>query len=287
MWRPFLYRALFACLPKRILSRVVGQLASASVPRWLLHPIIRAYAGWFRIVLSQFEAPPPSGWGSFNAFFTRAFYPQARKFAAPPALSAPCDGRIIQCGTIKEGRFLQIKNQSCPLGGLWGEDLLADVPAAATFENGTFLSIYLSPRNYHRFHLPCSANMRWRAHLPGDLWSVSSLGLRAVPGLFLRNERLACGMQSRFGQWVFIAIAATGVGNIQLAAPSTPTNRPFAKPSFQYFSSAHSFKHGQELGRFLLGSSLVLVFPADTIRISSHLHPGDPLRLGEEIGRIL
>ncbi len=280
---PLLYRVLFTCFPKRLFSSCLGKLASASLPAWLLKCVIRVYAGWFRINLGQFEK---TDWQCFNEFFVRTLRPEARKLSLPPVLSSPCDGKIIQGGTVNNEQFLQIKNQSCSLGGLWGANIFPKAPPASAFESGKFLSIYLSPRDYHRFHLPCDAQIKWLVHMPGDLWTVSPLGLRAIPGLFLRNERIALGMNSSFGQWIFIAIAATGVSNIQLSFSGDTNNQSHWRPTFREIKPTCNLKQNQELGKFLMGSSLMLVFPPNAVTLSSSLKPGKPLLLGQKIGAI-
>jgi phosphatidylserine decarboxylase len=275
-----MYYRLFRWFPKRAFSRLLGWLASVAWPGWLLRPVIGAYVAAFRIDMTPFVTPP-GGFRTFNAFFTRAVRPELRPLAAAPeALLCPVDGTVIVGGPIAAGQLLQAKGHAYSLRALLG-----DAPGWEAYQGGTTLTLYLSPRDYHRIHTPCAGRVTRFAYVPGDLWTVSPLGVAQVPGLFARNERVVSFLATDFGELAVVAVGATVVGSVRVVYHELRTNRPGARPLAGALEPPHALARGAELGRFELGSTvIVLTRPGEAVL--DDLAPGTPVRMGQAIGRI-
>jgi phosphatidylserine decarboxylase len=275
-----MYYRLFRWFPKRAFSRLLGWLASVAWPGWLLRPVIGAYVAAFRIDMAPFVIPP-GGFRTFNAFFTRAVRPELRPLAAAPeALLCPVDGTVIVGGPIAAGQLLQAKGRAYSLRALLG-----DAPGWEAYEGGSALTLYLSPRDYHRIHTPCAGRVTRFAYVPGDLWTVSPLGVAQVPGLFARNERVVSFLATDFGELAVVSVGATVVGSVRVVYHELRTNRPGARPLAGALEPPHALARGAELGRFELGSTvIVLCRPGEAVL--DDLAPGTPVRMGQAIGRI-
>jgi phosphatidylserine decarboxylase len=275
-----MYHFLFRRFPKRAFSRLMGRLADAAWPGWLLRPVIALYVAAFRIDLGVFVVPE-AGFPTFNAFFTRAVRPEARPVdPAPGALVSPVDGTVVACGAIERGRLLQAKGHDYSLAALLGE-----APGWESYEGGTALTVYLSPRDYHRIHSPCAGAVRRFAYVPGDLWTVSPLGVSSVPGLFARNERIVTWIAAAWGEVALVAVGATVVGGVQVVYHPQTTNRPGARPFHAALESPYLLERGAELGRFRLGSTVILlVRPGEASLLP--LAPGALVRMGQAVGSI-
>jgi phosphatidylserine decarboxylase len=276
-----MYYRLFRWVPKRALSRLMGRLASAAWPGWLLRPVLRLYAAVYRVDLAQFEVPP-GGFRTFNAFFTRALRSGQRPLAPEPeALLCPVDGTVIVAGRIEAGRLLQAKGHDYSLGALLGE-----APGWQAYDGGMALTVYLSPRDYHRIHTPCAGAVTRFAYVPGDLWTVSPMGVRGVPGLFARNERVVTFLAAAWGELALVAVGATVVGSVRVVYHSLQTNRPRARPLQGALEPPFPLERGAELGRFELGSTVILLCRPGEAALDG-LAPGTPVRMGQAIGRVL
>jgi phosphatidylserine decarboxylase len=276
-----MYYRLFRWFPKRAFSRAMGWLAATPWPGWLLRPAIALYVAIFRIDMGQFQVPP-GGFATFNTFFTRAVRPEQRPpAAAPEALLCPVDGAVIVAGGIVAGQLLQAKGHRYGLEALLGGD-----PAWQAYDGGSALTLYLSPRDYHRIHSPCAGRVVRCRYVPGDLWTVSPLGVRSVPGLFARNERVVTFIATDFGELALVAVGATVVGSVRVVYHALSTNRPGARPFAATIEPPFALQRGQELGRFELGSTvIVLCRPGEALL--DDLAPGTPVRMGQAVGRIM
>lgn len=271
-------------LPRNALSRLVGRAASLHLPAAWRAPVCRAFAAAVGADLSEVR-DPLERFESLQAFFTRALRDGARPLdPAPDAILSPCDGAWGAAGRVESGLVLQVKGRPYALRALLGS---AD--EAARFEGGTFATLYLSPRDYHRFHVPCAVRVRAARHLPGTLWPVNRLGVEQVDGLFAENERIVMQLDveppGRGGLCV-VAVGATLVGCVRVCFDDLTTNVAGARVTTRdYGERGARFDRGEELGRFEFGSTLVVVVPPE----AGALEPrpaGTPLRLGTRIGTL-
>jgi phosphatidylserine decarboxylase len=275
-----MYYSVFRWFPKSAFSRLLGWLASIAFPGWLLRPVIRAYIGVFSIDMSQF-ALPVEAYPTFNAFFTRPVREGARPVLQDPRiLVSPVDGVVVEGGRMDDGRLVQCKGRTYSLAELLGGD-----PSWPSYDGGSFLTLYLSPRDYHRIHAPCAGRVNRFRYLPGALWTVSPAGVRGVPNLFTRNERLVTFLQADFGEVAVVAVGATVVGKIRVVYHPIVSNLRGARPLAETLAEPLLLRQGAELGRFELGSTVILLTrPGE---VDPHpLQAGDPVRMGMPIGRV-
>ena len=272
-------------LPKQAMTVLAGWLA-----HWRGGRFTHAFIAWFvrRYQVNMAEAAEPdlTRYSSFNAFFTRALKPGARPLA-DAAYVCPVDGAISQLGPIQGDQVFQAKGHSYSTQALVG----GDAALAAQFQDGVFATIYLSPKDYHRIHMPSAGRLRRMIHVPGDLFSVNPATARGVPGLFARNERVVCvfDMPAPAGekpqQYVLVLVGATIVGSM-----ATPWHGVVNPPrlgtvrEWTYDDQYLSLKQGDEMGRFLLGSTVVLLWPKNTIAFNSAWQAAQGVRLGEKMG---
>lgn len=275
---PTLYFLLFRWFPKRLFSRMMGFFAETPWPRWLLGPGIALYAAWFRIDMSDFETPT-GGFRTFNAFFTRGLKPGARPVDPENSvLVSPVDGTVLSLQTVAGGKMIQAKGKAYSLF-----ELLGGVAGWEDFDGGQALTIYLSPRDYHRIHSPCHGKIRRLAYVPGDLWTVGPLGVLGVPRLFSRNERAVSLLEGPLGAVALVAVGAKVVGGIRLVYHPLVTNRSGAVAFTHTLDSPFEAETGAELARFQVGSTILLLTrPGETAMAA--LRPGEVLRMGQTIG---
>ena len=267
-------------LPKQALTVLAGKLASAEAGS-LTTSVIRWFVGRYNVNMAEAANPDIASYKSFNEFFTRPLKDGARPFAETDFL-CPVDGAISQFGAIERDQIFQAKGHSYSTTALVG----GDRELAAQFENGSFATLYLSPRDYHRIHMPCAGKLTRMIYVPGALFSVNPTTARGVPGLFARNERVVCVFESEFGPFVLTLVGATIVGSMatvwhgQVNPP-----RPGVIREWRYdATSAVNLEKGAEMGRFLLGSTVVMLFPKDSLAFNPDWSPARPIRMGEAMG---
>jgi phosphatidylserine decarboxylase len=275
-----MYYSVFRWFPKSAFSRLMGALASRRWPRWVLLPLIRLYIRVYRIDMTAFDEPA-GGFPTFNAFFTRPVKPGARPIEADARrVVSPVDGSVIEGGAVSGGRLLQAKGRSYSLS-----DLLNGDPVWREYDGGSFLTLYLSPRDYHRIHSPCAGRVVRFCYVPGELWTVSPAGVRSVPGLFPRNERLITVLETDFGEVLLVAVGATVVGKIKVVYHAVTSNLRGAVPLAEALQEPYAVKKGEELGRFELGSTVILLFRPGAVELDG-LASGAPVRMGEGIATL-
>ena len=267
-------------LPQKALTQLAGWIARA---QWggLTTALIRAFVRRYQVNMAEAAQPDIKSYTSFNAFFTRALAPGARPLAQAE-LVCPVDGAISQLGAIQGDQIFQAKGHHYSSTAL----LAGDAALASSFDNGSFATIYLSPRDYHRIHMPCAGRLRRMVYVPGDLFSVNPVTARHVPGLFARNERVVCVFDGvpggPPGPFVMVLVGATIVGSMATSwhGVVNPPRSP-APRQWDYHQNPISLAQGDEMGRFLLGSTVVMLFPPGPLQFSPDWTPGRPVRLGE------
>ena len=267
-------------LPKQALTTLAGKFASARLGG-LTTSVIRWFVGRYNVNMAEAANPDIASYTSFNDFFTRALRPGARPLAQAD-LICPVDGAISQFGPIAKDQVFQAKGHTYSTTALVG----GDAAAAARFDNGHFATLYLSPRDYHRIHMPCAGELTRMVHVPGDLFSVNPTTARGVPGLFARNERVVCFFESAHGPFVLVLVGATIVGSMatvwhgQVNPPRTGVLR-----QWDYAKGQVSLQQGEEMGRFLLGSTVVMLFPQGPLQFNPQWSPTRPIQLGEAMAQ--
>ena len=269
-------------LPKQALTRVAGWVASA---QWggLTTAIIRAFVRRYQVNMAEAAQPDPSQYATFNAFFTRLLKPGARPLDDAPWV-CPVDGAISQLGAIQGDQVFQAKGHSYSTTALLG----GDASLAKGFDGGHFATIYLSPRDYHRIHMPCDGVLRSMTYVPGELFSVNPATARGVPGLFARNERVVCVFDTPRGPMALVLVGATIVGSMATVWHGlvNPPRRPSVH-TWPYAPGQVALKQGDEMGRFLLGSTVVLLWPKEAgVVFTSDWTAARPVRLGECMAQV-
>lgn len=263
-------------LPKRALTEWAGRFASARAGR-LTQAVITRFVHRYGVDMSEAAEPRLQAYESFNAFFTRALRPGVRPLANADWV-CPVDGAISQFGRIEADRIFQAKGHHYSPAALLG----GDSGLAGAFADGWFATIYLSPRDYHRIHMPCEGRLRQMIHVPGSLFSVNPATARGIPGLFARNERVVCLFDTAHGPLAMVLVGATIVGSIATVWHGTVTPpRPDGPRQWHYDEPPCVLAQGAEMGRFLLGSTVVLLWPARSLQFDSRWAPGAAVRMGE------
>ncbi len=268
-------------LPKRMLNRLAGWFAN-----WkggaVTSAAIAAFARRYRVDMSEAAEPNLLAYGNFNDFFTRALRPDARPIAAAE-LVCPVDGAISECGAIAGEQIFQAKGHHYSIRALLG----GDVDLAKKFENGAFATLYLSPRDYHRIHMPSKGRLVRMIHVPGSLFSVNPLMAREIPGLFARNERVVCLFESSLGPFALVLVGAVIVGSVETVwhgVVTPPRGRPMNLWNYEGSENVIELAQGAEMGRFRLGSTVVALFGRPDVRFAPDWLPGKPVRMGEAMG---
>ena len=270
-------------LPKHALSRLAGRVAALRLPgslqRWEIGVFGRAVGVDFDEVRDPIES-----FRCLQEFFTRALRDGARPIdPAPDAVVAPCDGSWGASGIVTDGLLLQVKGRRYSLAALIG-----DAAAAAALDGGAYATFYLSPRDYHRFHMPLAARVLRATYIPGTLWPVNRMGVEGVDGLFAQNERLCAflGVEGDATAACLVAVGATMVGKVRVAFDDLTTNLPADGAITRvYADRTPRFAKGEEWGRFEFGSTIVMIAAAGLLELDSQ-PPGTALRLGQRIGRL-
>ena len=266
-------------LPKQALTALAGKFAGARAGG-LTTAAIRWFVARYGVDIREAADPDISGYASFNEFFTRPLKAGARPLAHADFI-CPVDGAISQFGAIEHDQIFQAKGHRYSTTALVGGD--ADL--AAQFQDGSFATLYLSPKDYHRIHMPCAGRLLRMIHVPGELFSVNPVTARGVPGLFARNERVVCVFESSFGPFALALVGATIVGSMATVWHGVVNPpRPGYLRQWRYDEQQLRFGQGEEMGRFLLGSTVVMLFPQNTLRFNAQWSPQRPIRLGEAMG---
>ena len=266
-------------LPHRLMSSLARRLAYSSSPRtkqWLIDTVTRK----FGVNLAEAAQSDPSAYPTFNAFFTRALKPGARPADPDPrALLMPADGRISQCGKIEGGRIFQAKGPS-----FTAAELLGDAEAAKPSENGLFATVYLSPKDYHRVHMPWTGTLRETVHVPGRLFSVGTSAVATVPRLFARNERLVCHFDTEFGPMVQVMVGALLVSGVETvwSGEEIPAYAD-AITRKDYRGKGIVLQRFAEMARFNYGSTVIVLLPKGVATLDPALHAESPVRLGQRL----
>ena len=267
-------------MPKLAMTRLAGLVASAewgAVTTWVIKRFVKRY----NVNMNEAAHADPAHYKNFNEFFTRPLKDGVRPLSRSEWV-CPVDGAISQCGAIERDQIFQAKGHHYSTRALVG----GDATLAAQFQNGQFATLYLSPRDYHRIHMPMAGKLLRMIHVPGDLFSVNPTTARGVPGLFARNERVVCEFETEKGPMVLVLVGATIVGSMatvwhgQVNPP-----RPGTVREWRYESQDVRLQKGEEMGRFLLGSTVVMLFPENSLRFPDDWLSTRPLQMGEAMSR--
>ncbi|MFC0269332.1 archaetidylserine decarboxylase [Kushneria aurantia] len=275
MNREKLFAALQYPLPQHALSRLAGRVANCRQP-WVRDTFIRQFAKRYDIDMSEALEPDLGAYENFNAFFTRALKPAARPIEE--GLVSPADGVLSQFGRIEHGTLIQAKGQAYSLTALLG----GDEAAAAPLRDTSFATVYLSPRDYHRVHMPLAGRLMRTIYVPGRLFSVNQATANQVPNLFARNERLVCLFETDFGPMALVLVGAMIVAGIETVWSGQVTPQSRQPRSDGYRDEPIRLEKGEEMGRFRLGSSVVVCLPRG-IDFNDGLTPGMAIRLGQQL----
>jgi len=274
--------ALTWVLPHRLLSSLARSLAYSDSPRirrWLIDTVVRR----FDVDLDEAAESDPAAYPTFNAFFTRALKPGARvPDPDPRALLMPADGRISQCGAIERGRIFQAKGRS-----FTAAELLASQAAATPYADGLFATVYLSPRDYHRVHMPWTGRLLETVHVPGRMFSVGPDAVASVPRLFARNERLVCHFETSFGPMAVVMVGALLVSGVETvwSGEEIPAygNRVTTRT---WTSEDIVLERFEEMARFNYGSTVIVLLPPGVATLEAGLQAERPVRLGQALARL-
>lgn len=273
-------------LPHHALGQLMYGLTRLRQPAALKNAAIRAYIRFFGIDLNQAEPSDPQAYPDFNSFFTRALKPGARTLALDPqTVMAPVDGTLSQFGCITRGRLLQAKGRDFSVYELLG----GSATAASTFQDGAFMTLYLSPRDYHRVHMPVAGTLEQMIHVPGRLFSVNAATTRVVPRLFARNERVICLFRTAQGPLAVVLVGALMVGSMQTtwAGQITPPYGAAIRVwDYRQDAEPPQLAQGAELGRFNLGSTVILLFGPNQVQWEPALAPLQKILMGQRLGAL-
>jgi phosphatidylserine decarboxylase len=269
-------------LPKKLLTVLAGKFASArlgGLTQWS----IRRFVAHYRVNMEEALEPRIESYASFNDFFTRPLRPGARTIAAAPFI-CPVDAAISQFGPIEHDQLFQAKGHSYSTRALVG----GDQQLAHRFDHGHFATLYLAPKDYHRIHMPCDGRLKRMIHVPGDLFSVNPLTARHVPSLFARNERVVCEFDTAHGAMVMVLVGATIVGSMATVWHGVVNPpRPRDVREWRYDEGQVVLRQGDEMGRFLLGSTVIMLFPRNVLTFTPDWSATRPVRLGEAMATVI
>jgi phosphatidylserine decarboxylase len=271
-------------VPQHYLSRLTGWLAEVRHPLWLKNFVIQQFVRHFEVNMAEAQQPDPTAYANFNDFFTRELQDGARPIGDAD-LVCPADGAISQLGAIEEGRIFQAKGQHFSTCELLG----GDEERAAQFSDGQFATIYLSPKDYHRVHMPLAGQLSASSYIPGDLFSVNAVTAENVERLFARNERMVCYFDTDVGPMAMILVGAMVVAGIETvwSGQVAPATDDPTVVDYQHLPQPVSLAKGDEMGRFKLGSTVILLFPKGSMSWDERYVAGTATRLGEALGSVV
>lgn len=281
-WYARPYVDLQHLLPHHLLSALMHRATRIRWRPWK-DLLIRRAIDWYGVDMDLAQEPDPAAYEHFNAFFTRALKPEARPLdPAVDSVLCPADGILSQAGRIGDGRIFQAKGRDYGLLELLG----GEAAWSDRFNGGEFATIYLSPRDYHRVHMPLDGKLSQMLHVPGRLFSVNPTTTRLVPRLFARNERVVCLFDTDAGPMAVILVGAIFVAGIDTvwAGTVTPAGRRVGAWHYGRESGPVALERGAEMGRFNMGSTVILLFGPDRVRWLGDLAPGTELRMGQRLG---
>jgi phosphatidylserine decarboxylase len=278
--RTELFVALQRLLPKHFLSRAIAKLAESKyrpLKNWLIKRAIKT----FNINMDEALSDDLDNYENFNAFFTRELKPEVRPLdKRAKVITSPADGVVSQAGAIRKNKILQAKNVDYSLARLVGNSLQAE-----SYEDGTFTTIYLSPKDYHRVHIPTDGQLLSTRYIPGELFSVNQQTAQMVPNLFSRNERLVCEFKSeKLGNFSVIFVGAMLVAGIETVWGGMEKPGAGAVRENNFSEQNLCFSKGDEIGRFVFGSTIILLFPKNTVSLEDNIQPLNPVIVGGKIG---
>jgi phosphatidylserine decarboxylase len=279
-----LFIAFQHIVPQHALSRCAGWLAELCHPIWLKNWIICRFVAHFDVDMTEAANPDLAAYASFNDFFTRELRPGARPVADADIVS-PADGAISQLGRVDSGRVFQAKGRQFSVVELLG----GDAERAAPFIDGQFATIYLSPRDYHRVHMPMAGRLTATRYIPGDLFSVNAVTAANVECLFARNERLVCHFETGAGPMVMVLVGAmvvAGIETVWAGRVAPPDRRSAIALDYMVPPAAVTLEKSQEMGRFMLGSTVILLFPSAAMAWDETCVAGSGIRLGQKLGTL-
>lgn len=269
-------------LPKKLLTVLMGKLAGARLGGFT-HALVRRFVAKYKVDMAEAADTRIESYATFNDFFTRPLREGARPISPAPFV-CPVDAAISQFGPIEHDQLFQAKGHSYSTRALVG----GDQALAHRFDHGHFATLYLAPRDYHRIHMPCEGRLKRMIYIPGDLFSVNPLTARHVPGLFARNERVVCEFDCAHGPMVMVLVGATIVGSMATVWHGVVNPPRTREPrEWRYDGRDIVLAKGAEMGRFLLGSTVILLFPQNVLTFTPDWAPTKPVRLGEAMGTLI
>ena len=282
-WTTRLFIGFQYLVPQHLISRAAGWLANTEID-WIKKPFTRWFANHYQVNLDEALEPDLSAYRTFNDFFTRELKPGARPIAEQSdAIVSPADGVISQIGTVHNNSLIQAKGREYSVTELLG----GDQTAASQFHGGHYAVIYLSPKDYHRVHMPLSGKLISMTHVPGDLFSVNEATADNVPRLFARNERAVCLFETDAGPMAVILVGAMIVASIELSFHGQVTPAPRSVQTFRYGNTPEiCLQTGEELGRFKLGSTAIVLLPEQTSSWLPQFNSGSPVNMGIQMGQL-
>jgi phosphatidylserine decarboxylase len=279
MSKPFVF--LQYILPKYLITMLAGKFANKQAG-WLTTRVIKLFVKRYKVNMKEAANPDISSYATFNNFFTRALSADARPLAEADFVW-PVDGKISQLGAIKSGRIFQAKGRDYSTLEL----VAGNVPLASHFEHGQFACLYLSPKDYHRIHMPCDGVLKSMTYVPGDLFSVNPATAENIPNLFARNERLVCEFQSQaHGTFSMVLVGATIVGSMATVWHDVVNSPRLREVRTWRYDGEVELKQGDEMGRFLLGSTVVLLFEKGKFKFDKAWKAGRLIQLGEAMNTL-
>jgi len=271
-------------MPGHLVSRITHKMMRIEAP-WFKNGVIRLLSAIFDIDMSDAQLKNPDDFVSFNAFFTRALKPESRPInAAENSIVSPVDGAISQITQIDEGSLIQAKGHSYSVADLLG----GDAAEAAKYAQGSFTTIYLSPRDYHRIHIPVAGTLTEMVHVPGRLFSVNPATARTIPRLFARNERVIAYFDTEMGPLAVVMVGAINVGSVETVwagEVTPPAGKSIGRWHYEG-KQALEFAKGAEIGRFNMGSTVILLFGNSAVQWNDALQAESKLKMGQKIGEL-
>ena len=268
-------------LPHHALSSLMSKLTHCKNPTWK-NAFIKSIVAMYGVNMDEAKFQNLAHYANFNEFFTRELKEGVRPIVQEPgSIACPADGAVSQAGTIEDGRIFQAKGHHFSALELLG----GDAARAEAFKNGAFATIYLSPKDYHRLHMPLTGTLKEMVHIPGRLFSVNAATVNAVPNLFARNERVACIFDTEAGPMALILVGAIFVSSVETVWHGVVTPPSISEPRAWEYQDGQVLEKGAEMGRFNMGSTIIVLFGKDKIRWNDDLQAGSPVKLGASIGQ--